>query len=192
MTRLIDRLYDYYIERINVIERRYFLRKYPGQIRVKGQFRSDRFLNIQIDGRNGTVDIGNGVTFRRNTNILVMGTGRVVIGDRVFLNNFCSINCIDSVEIGEGTICGEGVKIYDHNHAYSSEGGVLTIERANFKSQPVVIGKDCWLGSSVTVLKGVTIGNNCIIGANCLIFKDVPPNSVIVSEAGTVALTNPK
>ncbi len=44
---------------------------------------------------------------------------QLIIGDNVFMNNYCSINCLDEIEIGENTLFGEGVKLYDHNHQHT-------------------------------------------------------------------------
>ena len=94
------------------------------------------------------------------------------------MNNYCSINCLENIEIGENTLFGEGVKIYDHNHQYSSE----KIEHQKFTTAPVKIGKNCWLGSNVIILKGVTIGDNVILGAGCVIYKDIPANSIVINK----------
>lgn len=40
------------------------------------------------------------------------------------------------------------------------------------------IGKNCWIGSNVTVLDGVTIGDNCVIAAGAVVNKDIPDNCV--------------
>lgn len=90
------------------------------------------------------------------------------------MNNYCSINCLEKIEIGENTLFGESVKIYDHNHQYSSE----KIEH----QAPIKIGKNCWFGSNVIILKGVTIGDNVILGAGCVIHKDIPSNSIVINK----------
>ncbi|MBQ4407055.1 MAG: hypothetical protein II852_08610 [Bacteroidales bacterium] len=51
-----------------------------------------------------------------------------------------------------------------------------------FSCAPVKIGNNCWIGSNVTILKGVTIGDNCVIGAGCIVFKNIEPNSVIINK----------
>ena len=107
----------------------------------------------------------------------------MIIGANCFFNNSCSLNCLSRVEIGENSIFGEGVKIYDHNHKHNFHDGRLKIERNEFSIGKVTIGKDCWIGSNVTILKGVTIGDNCIVGANTLIYKSIPPNSIVKSKA---------
>jgi acetyltransferase-like isoleucine patch superfamily enzyme len=48
------------------------------------------------------------------------------------------------------------------------------------KISDVRIGKNCWIGTSAIILKGVNIGYNCIIGAGSVVVKDVPPNSLAV------------
>ena len=54
----------------------------------------------------------------------------------------------------------------------------------------IVSGKNCWLGSNVIVLKGVTIGDNSIIGAGCVIHKDIPANSTVLNQQEQIIKTN--
>lgn len=106
--------------------------------------------------------------------------GKVIIGDNVFFNNYCSVNANESITIGDGTLFGENVRIYDHNHKYKDVN--VPIKEQGFTSAPVVIGKHCWIASNVTILKGVHIGDNCVIGAGCVIYKDVPANTTVVNK----------
>ena len=46
----------------------------------------------------------------------------------------------------------------------------------------VHIGKNCWLGSGVVVLPGVTIGDNVVVGAGSIVTKDLPSNVVAVGN----------
>ena len=41
------------------------------------------------------------------------------------------------------------------------------------------IGRNCWIGSKVTILDGVTIGEGCIIAAGAVVTQSFPENSVI-------------
>jgi acetyltransferase-like isoleucine patch superfamily enzyme len=124
------------------------------------------------------LNIFSNVTIRHSCNFLLYPNSSLIIRQNVFFNNFCSINCLEKIEIGENSIFGEGVKIYDHNHLYDQENS-LSIKRGEFTTAPVNIGQNCWIGSNVTILKGVTIGNNVIVGANCLIYKSIPSDSVV-------------
>ena len=125
---------------------------------------------------------GNKIDIRNNCNFVVGKKAELKIGDAVFMNNSCSINCLEKIEIGENTLFGEAVKIYDHNHQYSYENGNLQVSPRDFTLGAVKIGKNCWLGSNVVVLKGVTIGDNVILGAGCVIHKDVPANSIVLNK----------
>ena len=49
----------------------------------------------------------------------------------------------------------------------------------HFGEAAVSIGKHCWIGSSVTILKGVTIGDNVVVGAGCVVVKDIPDNVIV-------------
>lgn len=128
-----------------------------------------------------SVTIGDSVSFRNYVHILVQQNAVLQIGSNFFMNNFCSINCLENISIGENTLFGENVKLYDHNHVYETIPD-FKLSHSEFNTAPIKIGENCWLGSNVTVLKGVTIGDNCIIGAGCIIYKDVPPNTTIINQ----------
>jgi len=123
--------------------------------------------------------INNYVEFRKYCAIYLHTNANLIIGDRVFFNNYCSLNCLGKTEIGENTLFGEGVKLYDHNHQYKYLSGDLKVERFDFSIGSIKIGKNCWIGSNVIILNNVEIGDNVIIGANCLIHKNIPPNSIV-------------
>lgn len=42
----------------------------------------------------------------------------------------------------------------------------------------VVLGNNIYIGTKVTILRGVEIGDNCIIGAGSVVTKSIPSNSV--------------
>ena len=134
--------------------------------------------------------LGNHVSFRNYIHIIVQNGASLEIGNNVFLNNQCSITCLDQISIGENTLFGENVKLYDHNHSYERNENGLKISHSKFTTAPISIGKNCWLGSNVVVLKGVTIGDNCIIGAGCVIHKNIPANSTILNHQEQILKTN--
>jgi|GEM_PF-323981 exopolysaccharide biosynthesis protein, acetyltransferase len=131
---------------------------------------------FQIDDRADLL-VGTNVICRNFENFHV-SSGKLILHNGVFINNSCSFNCIEKIEIGAGTMMGEGVRFYDHDHIYTAE----KIEKWQWTTAPIIVGRDCWIGSNVTILKGVTIGDNTIIGAGCLIRNDIPANSVVYND----------
>jgi acetyltransferase-like isoleucine patch superfamily enzyme len=126
----------------------------------------------------GNIFIDEHVLLRDYCRVLVYPDSELTIGKRVFFNNYCSINCLDKIEIGDDTIFGEGVKLYDHNHLIE-KGINIHIEKEKYSKSPIKIGRNCWLGSNVVILKGVTIGDNSVIGAGCVIHKSIPSNTIV-------------
>ena len=131
---------------------------------------------FQIDSKASLI-VGSNVICRNFENFHV-SSGKLILHDGVFINNSCSFNCMERIEIGSGTMMGEGVRFYDHDHIYTAE----KIEKWQWTTAPIRVGRDCWIGSNVTILKGVTIGENTIIGAGCLIRNDIPANSVVYND----------
>lgn len=117
--------------------------------------------------------------FRNGFFIKILG-GKVVIKSGCFFNNYCSINSLGYIEIGNNCIFGEGVKLYDHNHKYKRDE---IISNSGYNIGKIVIGDNVWIGSNAIILKDVTIGNNVVIGANSVIYKSVPDNSVVISNS---------
>ncbi len=138
------------------------------------------FYRVAYRCGGGKIKVGKRFTFRRGFSLMIDRGGEVIIGDNVFFNNYCSLNANERIVIGDGTIFGENVRVYDHNHCYRNTN--VPIKEQGFSSAPVSIGKHCWLASNVVILKGVTIGDNCVIGAGCVIHKDVPENTVVVNK----------
>lgn len=113
--------------------------------------------------------------------------GKINIGEKVFFNHDCSLTCNGAgITIGDGTIFGEGVRIYDHNHQYKDT--TRPIKEQGYTSAPVKIGRHCWIGSNVVVLKGVTIGDNCVVGVGVVICAGVKiADNVAVGANATVS-----
>ena len=127
----------------------------------------------------GKIRLFNHVVIRNYCNILVEKNGSLTIGENSFFNNYCSVNCLGKIKIGDNCLFGEGVKIYDHNHNYSSN---KLIKDAPLKIKDITIGNNCWFGSNSVILAGIKIGDNCVIGANSVIYKSIPSNTIVLSN----------
>ncbi|WP_026908791.1 DapH/DapD/GlmU-related protein [Paucisalibacillus globulus] len=97
----------------------------------------------------------------------------ITIGKNVFLNTGCSFQDRGGITIGDGSQIGMNVVIATLNHG-------LPLETRNTTYPlPVVLGKNVWIGSNVTILPGVTIGNNAVVAAGAVVTKDVLENTVV-------------
>ena len=85
------------------------------------------------------------------------------MGSHTDIGAFTYINALHGVTIEDK------VQIGSHCSVYS----VSTIEG---KEGPVVLKRNCKLGSHSTVMPGVTIGENAIVGAHSFVNCDIPDN----------------
>ena len=109
-------------------------------------------------------------------------------------NAFIGKNC----KISSHTFICEGVHIEDnvfigHNVTFindkfprsvNSEGSMQT--DSDWKVVETYIKKGASVGSSSTILCGVTVGENSIVGAGAVVTKSVPPNSVVAGVPAKV------
>jgi UDP-2-acetamido-3-amino-2,3-dideoxy-glucuronate N-acetyltransferase len=51
---------------------------------------------------------------------------------------------------------------------------------------PTLIKKGASIGSSATLLGGITVGENAIVGAGSVVTKDVPPNTIVAGNPARV------
>lgn len=138
-----------------------------------------KLFAIHFDASSSAVSIGDDVQFRDFCQIRSGMDGRLTIGNRVFFNNNCTINCFHEIEIGNDCQFGEAVKFYDVNHNYNQEN--VVIAEQGYSKGIIRVGANCWFGTNVVVLKGVTVGNNVVVGAGCILRESVPSNSVVTN-----------
>lgn len=123
------------------------------------------------------IHIGKNVTWRNNFSVMIGKKGHIEIGNNCFFNNGCSLNANNHISIGEGTLFGENVKVYDHNHRFSNFD--VPIKEQGFSIGKVIVGKHCWIGSNAVLLKGTEIGDNCVIGAGVIVNGKVLDGTII-------------
>lgn len=106
-----------------------------------------------------------------------------------------------NVKVSSHTFICEGVTIEDnvfigHNVSFINDkyprstnpDGTLQSE-ADWKVIPTLVKKGASIGTSATILCGVTIGENAIVGAGSVVTKDVPPNAIVAGVPAKVIKT---
>ena len=124
------------------------------------------------------------------------------IGDNCRIGSFVEIQ--KGVKIGRNCkisshsfIC-EGVTIEDnvfigHNVTFINDrypratnyNGLLQSED-DWQCIPTLIKQGASIGSSATILCGITVGENAIIGAGSVVTKDVPPATIVVGNPARI------
>ncbi len=139
--------------------------------------------NTQIKIRkNSKIELENKVRAHSRTKLVAIKEGYIKIEKNVAFNDGCGIYSMNSIRIGEGTMFGPNVLVYDHDHDYKSKNG---ISDRKFKIGKVEIGKNVWIGANTIILKDTIIGDNCVIGAGSVIKGEVPKNSLVVQKRKT-------
>jgi acetyltransferase-like isoleucine patch superfamily enzyme len=67
----------------------------------------------------------------------------------------------------------------------TNQDGSLQTE-ADWQCIQTFIKKNASIGSSATILCGLTIGENAIVGAGSIVTKDVPPFSVVAGNPARI------
>ena len=67
----------------------------------------------------------------------------------------CFVSAYDHFIFGDNVMLGPNVLIYDQDHDYQAEGGVSAMK---FKTAPITIGNNVWIGAHALILRGTTIG----------------------------------
>lgn len=125
--------------------------------------------------------IGKKFRARHNVEINVRDKAIIEIGNDVFLNSGCIITAREKVLIGDNTIFGPNVVIYDNDHIIRDRK-ILDNE---FETEPVVIGANVWIGAGATILKGSTIKDNCVIAAGSVVKGRVESNNIMIQKRDT-------
>lgn len=143
---------------------------------------------ISALGKRG-VTIGNNVKIGAFSRLVLSVTMNqlgefIKIGDNAAIGEFAYLGGAGGLEIGNDCIIGQYLSCHPENHNYADPFKPYRLQGVSRKG--IKIGKNCWIGSKVTVLDGVHIGDNCVIAAGSVVTKNMPANSVIVGVPAKV------
>lgn len=97
----------------------------------------------------------------------------ITIGKGVFINSGCCFQDQGGITIGDGCFIGHQVVFATIDHGLEPE------HRHDNYVSPIRLGKNVWVGSHATILRGVTVGDNAVIAAGAVVTKDVPADTVV-------------
>ncbi len=106
----------------------------------------------------------------------------VEIQKNAFIGKNCKISShtfiCEGVHIEDNVFVGHNVTFINDKHPRATNIDGSMQSDADWKVVETFIKKGASIGSSSTIMCGITIGENSIIGAGAVVTKDVPPNSI--------------
>lgn len=142
---------------------------------------SNRQSNLRMD-ENSILEIRNNFSIYYGADIILFKGAKLNLGSGFFNSNI-KIRCHERIEIGEDVAISHDVTIMDSD---AHEG----LWEGYEKTKPIKIGNHVWIGTRVTILKGVTIGDNAIIAAGSVVTKNVPNNTIVAGVPAKVIKIN--
>ena len=111
----------------------------------------------------------------------------VVIGQHCKIQSHTFI--CEGVTLEDNVFIGHNVTfINDRFPRATTADGQLQTE-ADWTCEPTVVKHGASIGSSVTLLCGVTVGENAIVGAGSVVTKDVPAHTIVAGNPARVIRT---
>ena len=104
----------------------------------------------------------------------------IVMGEHSSIGPYGYIGCSGKIIIGKNVMFGPRCSLFAENHNFSDKQ--ISIKEQGVNKKGIVVEDDCWIGSNVIILDGVTVGRGSVIGAGTLLTKDVLAGSVVVDK----------
>lgn len=132
--------------------------------------------NIIICDPGGTIILGEWFSSCRDVELVAYRRATIELGRHTYVGHGSTIAAYDSIRIGDHTLVADLVSIRDYNHGFARD---VPPDSVPGESKPIVLGKNCWLGSKATIVAGVSLGDNVVVGANSVVTHSFGANLVI-------------
>lgn len=149
---------------------------HPLLLRGKGKIRF---------GKNVQIGVVNSPNFYSHYSYLEARNveSEIIISDNVSINNAFSAIAFSKITIGSNVLIGVNCSIIDNDghdlHPNHRTSGIPKVEA-------VSIEDNVFLGSNVSILKGVTIGKNAVIGNGSVVVQSIPENAIAAGNPAKV------
>lgn len=142
---------------------------------------------VNLDARwhsNNRIYLADKVSLQHGVDIRALNNTSIEIYEHTFIGPYVCIAGPGDIKIGKNCLIAAHSGLFANNHIYSDP--TENIHSQGVTREGIVIEDDCWLGSGVKVLDGVTIGEGSILGSGSVVTKDIPPFSVAVGVPARV------
>ena len=130
----------------------------------------------------GTLIVGEGVSFRRGFVCEIADGGRVEIGAGTTFTSHTLIQCSTSIVIEEECSFGQSTLIVDGNHRFRDPDVPMLQQGYDFT--PIRIGRGAAVTSKCSVI--ANIGERAFIGAGSTVSRDIPAYCLAVGSPARV------
>ena len=141
-------------------------------------------VQISTFGKNSQIYLRKQVILDRGVDLRALDRGYIELGESTYVGPYTCLAGPGPIEIGKSCLIGSHSGIYGNNHNFADPKHNIVEQGITCKG--ITIEDDCWLGTGVKVLDGVTIGQGSVIGAGSVVTKDIPPYSVAVGVPAKV------
>jgi acetyltransferase-like isoleucine patch superfamily enzyme len=143
----------------------------------------DRGVSLRNYGQDSRICLGDGVQIDLGVVIKTHCSGIINIGEYTYIGPYTCLSG-NYIKIGKACRIASHLGIYASNHNFADRERKIEEQGNSYKG--IVIEDDCWLGSGVRVVDGVTVGQGSVIGAGAVVTKNIPPYSIAVGVPARV------
>lgn len=152
-------------------------------IEIGNGVKIDRGVSLRNYGQDSRICLEDWVEIDLGVIIKTHCRGKINIGEYTYIGPYTCISG-NYIKIGKACRIASHLGIYASNHNFDDPERKIKEQGNNYKG--IVIEDDCWLGSGVKVVDGVTIGQGSVIGAGAVVTKNIPPYSIAVGVPAKV------
>ena len=92
----------------------------------------------------------------------------------------------EGVQIDDNVFIGHNVSFINDKYPRSANADAQLQTEADWKVVPTRVKRGASIGTSATILCGVTIGENAIVGAGSVVTRDVPDDAVVAGNPARI------
>ena len=127
-----------------------------------------------------------GLNVRICSSAMIIGSGRLSIGDNTWVGHRCLISSSSEIKIGANCDIAPNVYIGTGTHAITPDGVRIGGKEL---SEDIFIGNGCWLCANSVILPGVEIAEKCVVAAGAVVKESYNKYSLIAGVPATLKKT---